>query len=257
MSSKREHVRRWLLAQWKGTSIEVGNKALHERVCQLCPCVVIYPCVVNCPCVVNHPCAINHSCALNYSFVVSCPCIVNYPCAINYFCVFNNPCVRNCLCVVNCSCVTNHPCVVIFSCVIIHPCVIKRPCLVNRPCVVNYPFVVNHPCVANTGEAYWLWLRSARTVYRHRTWPYIWWYPCQKYRIYTPEVPYIYMVLANPNWERCPVCSSTLRGSLVSRVGQNRIYIYIYIYIYIRRMCDIRSSPRGQFLRLYIYASYT
>jgi hypothetical protein len=26
--------------------------------------------------------------------------------------------------------------------------------------------------------------RLARTVYIHRIWPYIWWFPCQKYRIY-------------------------------------------------------------------------
>jgi len=25
----------------------------------------------------------------------------------------------------------------------------------------------------------------ARTVYMHCIWPYIWWFPCQKYRIYT------------------------------------------------------------------------
>jgi hypothetical protein len=25
----------------------------------------------------------------------------------------------------------------------------------------------------------------ARTVYIHRIWPYIWWFPCQKYRIHT------------------------------------------------------------------------
>jgi len=25
----------------------------------------------------------------------------------------------------------------------------------------------------------------ARTVYIHRIWPYIWWFPCQNYRIYT------------------------------------------------------------------------
>jgi hypothetical protein len=35
-----------------------------------------------------------------------------------------------------------------------------------------------------------LCLGLARTVYIHRIWPYIWWFPCQKHRIY--------MVLANP-----------------------------------------------------------
>jgi hypothetical protein len=30
-----------------------------------------------------------------------------------------------------------------------------------------------------------LYVGLARTVYIHRIWPYIWWFPCQKYRIYT------------------------------------------------------------------------
>ena len=31
----------------------------------------------------------------------------------------------------------------------------------------------------------WINLGLARTVYIHRIWPYIWWFSCQKYRIYT------------------------------------------------------------------------
>jgi len=31
-------------------------------------------------------------------------------------------------------------------------------------------------------------LRLVRTVYIHRIWPYIWWFPCQKYRIYTAYI---------------------------------------------------------------------
>ena len=38
----------------------------------------------------------------------------------------------------------------------------------------------------------------ARTVYIHRTWPYIWWFPSQKYCKNTVYTPHIYMVLANP-----------------------------------------------------------
>jgi len=53
----------------------------------------------------------------------------------------------------------------------------------------------------------------ARTVYIHRICPYIWWYPCQKYRIYTvyiwfwptlrifehfPAINTVNMVLASP-----------------------------------------------------------
>ena len=58
----------------------------------------------------------------------------------------------------------------------------------------------------------YIWL--ARPVYIHRVWPYIWWFPCQNYRIYTPymtvylvislpKIPYIhriYRVLANPTY---------------------------------------------------------
>jgi hypothetical protein len=33
-----------------------------------------------------------------------------------------------------------------------------------------------------------LWLGLARTVCMHRIWPYIWWFPCQKYRIYTVHI---------------------------------------------------------------------
>ena len=40
-----------------------------------------------------------------------------------------------------------------------------------------------------------IYLGLARTVYMHRIWPYIWWFPCQKCRIYTV---YIYVVMANP-----------------------------------------------------------
>jgi hypothetical protein len=40
-------------------------------------------------------------------------------------------------------------------------------------------------------------LGSARTVYTHRIWPYVWWFPSQKYRINTVYT-YKCMVLANP-----------------------------------------------------------
>ena len=31
----------------------------------------------------------------------------------------------------------------------------------------------------------YIYIGLARTVYIHRIWPYIWWFPCHKYRIYT------------------------------------------------------------------------
>jgi len=40
-------------------------------------------------------------------------------------------------------------------------------------------------------------LGLARTVYGHRIWPYVWWFPCSKYRMYTVYT-YVCMVLANP-----------------------------------------------------------
>jgi len=33
-----------------------------------------------------------------------------------------------------------------------------------------------------------IYVGLARTVYMHRIWPYIWWFPCQKHRIYTVYV---------------------------------------------------------------------
>ena len=49
----------------------------------------------------------------------------------------------------------------------------------------------------------WLWTwwslctfsGLARTVYINRIWPYLWWFPCQKYCVHTV---YIYVVQANP-----------------------------------------------------------
>jgi hypothetical protein len=44
---------------------------------------------------------------------------------------------------------------------------------------------------------YLLCTELARTVHTHRTWPYVRWFPCQEYRIYT-VCTYKCMVLANP-----------------------------------------------------------
>jgi len=59
----------------------------------------------------------------------------------------------------------------------------------------------------------------ARTVFVHRIWPYIWWFPCQKYRVYTVYTCKC-MVLANST-------------ELIVRVGQNRICaLYIPINLW-------------------------
>ena len=53
----------------------------------------------------------------------------------------------------------------------------------------------------------------ARTVYIHRIWPYILWYPCQNYRIYTVYVYiYIYMVVANPSLFGAMLCATQNAG---------------------------------------------
>ena len=45
-----------------------------------------------------------------------------------------------------------------------------------------------------------LFLGLARTVYIHRIWPYIWWFPCQKYRIHTVYIWFwpTQLILAHP-----------------------------------------------------------
>jgi len=55
---------------------------------------------------------------------------------------------------------------------------------------------------------------AKNTVYIHRIWPYVWWFPCQKYRIYTPymtvclvislpKIPYIHRIWPNVWWFPC------------------------------------------------------
>jgi len=45
-----------------------------------------------------------------------------------------------------------------------------------------------------TACMFFILLGLARTVYIHRIWPDIWWFPCQKYRIYTVYIQvYIYI----------------------------------------------------------------
>jgi len=52
------------------------------------------------------------------------------------------------------------------------------------------------------------WVRSdtcrvgQSRLYTHRIWPYVWWFPCQTYRIY--YIHLIYLVMTNPR--HAPVC---------------------------------------------------
>jgi len=73
-------------------------------------------------------------------------------------------------------------------------------------------------------------LGLARTVYIHRIWPYIWWSPSHKYRIYTLYVWFWPTLLITPYPRRImQSCRSTdayykESWGQMCRVGQNRIY---------------------------------
>jgi hypothetical protein len=64
----------------------------------------------------------------------------------------------------------------------------------------------------------------ARTVYIHRIWPYIWWFPCQKYRIHTvyiwfwPTLCICHMQTSEPFLRQC--CSVQHRYISVSQSVQ-------------------------------------
>jgi hypothetical protein len=48
----------------------------------------------------------------------------------------------------------------------------------------------------------------ARTVYIHRIWPYVWWFPCQKYRVYTVYI-WFWPTLLSCNACKCALPLST------------------------------------------------
>jgi hypothetical protein len=50
----------------------------------------------------------------------------------------------------------------------------------------------------------------ARTIYKHRIWPYIWWFPCQKYRIYTVYIGF---------WPTLRMCFCACRCSSLHTSG--------------------------------------
>ena len=45
-----------------------------------------------------------------------------------------------------------------------------------------------HEAVRGLNVPFVRWLGLANAVFIQCTWPYIWWFPCQKYRIYTPYI---------------------------------------------------------------------
>jgi len=77
----------------------------------------------------------------------------------------------------------------------------------------------------------------ARTVYIHRIWLYIRWFPCQKYRIYTVYIYiyiyiYIYMVLANP---------TQLAGGHLTLPLLYLVFWWIYLWL-----AEINQQPTNQ-----------
>ena len=64
--------------------------------------------------------------------------------------------------------------------------------------ICNY-HVTTYAGLARTMYIQLIYVGLARTVYMHRIWPYIWWLPCQKYRIYT-----VYMVFVSCEWLNVP-----------------------------------------------------
>jgi hypothetical protein len=68
---------------------------------------------------------------------------------------------------------------------------------------------------------YMTFLRLARTVYMHRIWPYIQWFPCQKYRIYTvyiwfwPTLEILYL----PSDKECSVIQAASTRHCSSQVS--------------------------------------
>ena len=71
------------------------------------------------------------------------------------------------------------------------PCQRLRPAFAWSPCLEQR----KSNCPAREFQTEFVGL--ARTVYTHRIWPYVWWFPRQKNRIYTVYT-YKCMILANP-----------------------------------------------------------
>ena len=65
-------------------------------------------------------------------------------------------------------------------------------CLAVRASKLDFRLAMSSACIVEDqgGEtrgfvSWMLKVGSARTVYSHCIWPYVWWFPCQKYRLYT------------------------------------------------------------------------
>ena len=100
-------------------------------------------------------------------------------------------------------------------------------------------------------------LRLAGAVHVRRVWPYVWWFPCQKYRIYTVRLglakavhvrrvwPYVW-------WFPCQIYRMyTVRLGLAKTVYGHRIWPYVWwfpcqkyrIYTVYTYKCMVLANP--------------
>jgi len=135
----------------------------RTRVCMSCACVCMYVWVRACAC--------------------ACTC---------YVCVWLCACVRTCVCM-PCACALY---VCASTCVACQKnflllLFIRNQCLMQGLILCPVRLLATH-CFDH-------WFPGlARTVYVHRTWPYIWWNPCKKYRtcpVYI--IPYMSRIYKN------------------------------------------------------------
>jgi hypothetical protein len=79
-----------------------------------------------------------------------------------------------------------HVCVCACVCVCVCACVCVR-LLSHTNCINAWPKYGVSWCMCRVGQNH-IFIGLARTVYIHRIWQYLWWFPCQKYRIYTAYI---------------------------------------------------------------------
>jgi len=77
-------------------------------------------------------------------------------------------------------------------------------------------------------------------IYIHRMWPYIWWPPCQKYRMFTVYIC-VYMVLANPSVVilNAPSCTTAQGGQVSNGLMNDFAWLRSQINLSL-----LSSSPR-------------
>ena len=104
-------------------------------------------------------------------------------------------CVRVCMCVCCGSLVLITPEFSMCACVCVCMCVCRGSLVLIIPgfSMLTCVFACVCVCVAYWAHhisphnyiKYFFFRVNLNRIYAHRIWPYIWWFPCQKYRIYT------------------------------------------------------------------------